>query len=140
MDNEVEVQNLAYEAIDTEFAEDSASTRRKFVGGAATTLGSMGLLSLSSAPSALAAMEKNDPADDPERRGDGRGAGDDRQHGRRRARLARFRHQGERRGGGLRGARALQGAALASAVVPRRRRSGSPTRCSRARQGSWARW
>jgi hypothetical protein len=55
-------ENLAYEAIDEEFTEESASTRRRFVGGAAATLGSMGLLGLSSSPSALAAMEKNDPA------------------------------------------------------------------------------
>ena len=54
-------ENAAYEAIERENAGESASTRRRFVGGAATTLGSMGLLSLSSAPSALAAMEKNDP-------------------------------------------------------------------------------
>jgi len=54
-------ENLAYEAIDQEFADESASTRRKFVGGAAGTLGSMGLLGLSSTPSALAAMSKNDP-------------------------------------------------------------------------------
>lgn len=54
-------ENLAYEAIDNEFAEKSASTRRKFVGGAATTLGGMGLLGLTSTPSAVAAMSKNDP-------------------------------------------------------------------------------
>ena len=54
-------ENLAYEAIDREHAEESASTRRKFVGGAAGTLGGMGLLGLSSTPSALAAMGKNDP-------------------------------------------------------------------------------
>ncbi len=53
--------NIAYEAIDRDAADESASTRRKFVGGAAATLGSMGLLGLSNTPSAVAAMSKNDP-------------------------------------------------------------------------------
>ena len=50
--------NLAYEAIDQEFASESASTRRKFVGGAAATLGSMGLLGWTTADAKAAA--KND--------------------------------------------------------------------------------
>lgn len=54
-------ENIAYEAIDNEFAAESASTRRKFVGGAAATLGSMGLLGLSGSSSAVAKMTKNDP-------------------------------------------------------------------------------
>lgn len=54
-------ENIAYEAIDNEFAAESASTRRKFVGGAAATLGSMGLLGLSGSTSAVAKMRKNDP-------------------------------------------------------------------------------
>ncbi len=54
-------ENIAYEAIDNEFAAESASTRRKFVGGAAATLGSMGLLGLSGSPAAAKAMSKNDP-------------------------------------------------------------------------------
>jgi hypothetical protein len=45
--------NIAYEAIDRDAADESASTRRKFVGGAAATLGSMGLLGLSNTPSAI---------------------------------------------------------------------------------------
>ena len=54
-------ENVAYEAIDNEFAAESASTRRKFVGGAAATLGSMGLLGLTANPAAAKAMSKNDP-------------------------------------------------------------------------------
>ena len=49
--------NIAYEAIEEENADKSASTRRKFVGGAAATLGSMGLLGLLNDEDALA---KND--------------------------------------------------------------------------------
>jgi hypothetical protein len=56
-----DTENIAYEAIDKQFADRSASTRRKFVGGAAATLGSMGLLGLSGSSSAVAAMRKNDP-------------------------------------------------------------------------------
>lgn len=54
-------ENIAYEAIDQEFAAESASTRRKFVGGAAATLGSMGLLGLTASSPAMASMRKNDP-------------------------------------------------------------------------------
>lgn len=53
-----EARNFAFEAIDKEYAEDSASTRRKFVGGAAATLGSIGLLSFS--PLEGQAAAKND--------------------------------------------------------------------------------
>ena len=54
-------ENFVYETIDQESAGESASTRRKFVGGAAATLGSMGLLGLTGSSSAVAAMSKNDP-------------------------------------------------------------------------------
>ena len=57
-----QTENLAYEAIDREFANESASTRRKFVGGAAATLGSMGLLGATGAGSAIAkSAKKADP-------------------------------------------------------------------------------
>ena len=54
-------ENIAYQAIDEEFASESASTRRKFVGGAAATLGGMGLLGLTGSQAAAKAMQKNDP-------------------------------------------------------------------------------
>lgn len=57
-----QAENLAFEAIDREYAEESASTRRKFVGGAATTLGGMGLLGAAGAGTALAkSADKADP-------------------------------------------------------------------------------
>ncbi len=49
-----EAVNIAYEAIDETNSDESASTRRRFVGGAAATLGSMGLLGLSHAEDAMA--------------------------------------------------------------------------------------
>jgi len=52
-------QNFAYEAIDNQYAAESASTRRKFVGGAAATLGGMGLLGFTALEAKAAA--KNDP-------------------------------------------------------------------------------
>ncbi len=56
-------ENLVYQAIDEEHANESASTRRKFVGGAAATLGSMGLLGATGGASALAkTARKQDPA------------------------------------------------------------------------------
>ena len=54
-------ENIAYQAIDEEFATESASTRRKFVGGAAATFGGMGLLGLTGSQAAAKAMQKNDP-------------------------------------------------------------------------------
>lgn len=54
-------ENIAYQAIDEEFAGESASTRRKFVGGAATTLGGMGLLGLTAGQASAKKMLKNDP-------------------------------------------------------------------------------
>jgi hypothetical protein len=54
-----ETHNFAYEAIDAEYADESASTRRKFVGGAAATLGGMGLLGFTALEAKAAA--KNDP-------------------------------------------------------------------------------
>jgi len=51
--------NLAYQGIDREFAAESASTRRRFVQGAAATLGGMGLLGLAASPSIAAGP--NDP-------------------------------------------------------------------------------
>ena len=50
--------NVAFEAIDREFADESASTRRKFVGGATATLGTMGLLGAAGPGTALAASAK----------------------------------------------------------------------------------
>jgi hypothetical protein len=49
-----QTENLAYEAIDREFAAESANTRRKFVGGAAAALGGMGLLGATGAGTAIA--------------------------------------------------------------------------------------
>ena len=55
-------ENLAFEAIDREHADESSSTRRRFVGGAAATLGGMGLLGATGAGSALAkSAQKADP-------------------------------------------------------------------------------
>ena len=54
-----EAHNFVYEAIDDEHADESASTRRKFVGGAAATLGGMGLLGFTALEAQAAA--KNDP-------------------------------------------------------------------------------
>ena len=54
-------ENLIYEAIDRVHADESASTRRRFVGGAAATLGGMGLLGLANSPSAIAKANKKDP-------------------------------------------------------------------------------
>ena len=57
-----EADNVAFEAIDRTFAEETASTRRKFVGGATTTLGGMGLLGAAGAGTALArSASKADP-------------------------------------------------------------------------------
>lgn len=57
-----ETENLAYEAIDREFANESAATRRKFVGGAAATLGGMGLLGATGVGTAIAkSAGKADP-------------------------------------------------------------------------------
>ncbi|MDQ3586872.1 MAG: hypothetical protein M3433_01925 [Actinomycetota bacterium] len=53
-----EAVNLAYQAIDTDHAGESAATRRKFVAGAGATLGGMGLLGLTAG--AEDAMAKND--------------------------------------------------------------------------------
>ena len=52
--------NLAGEGIDREFVRESAATRRRFVQGAAATLGSMGLLGLVTTE-ALAAGESQNP-------------------------------------------------------------------------------
>lgn len=53
-----DADNLAFEAIDREFEGESASTRRRFVGGAAATLGGMGLLGAAGAGTALAKSAK----------------------------------------------------------------------------------
>lgn len=44
--------DLVYRTIDEQHADKSAATRRKFVAGAAATLGSMGLLGNAESPSA----------------------------------------------------------------------------------------
>ena len=54
-----EAVGMAYQAIEEEYANEAASTRRKFVAGAGATLGGMGLLGWTQADIALAA--KNDP-------------------------------------------------------------------------------
>jgi hypothetical protein len=57
-----QAENLVFEAIDEEYTEETASTRRGFVGGAAATLGSMGLLGAAGAGTALArSASKADP-------------------------------------------------------------------------------
>ena len=55
-----EAMNTAYAAIDRDNAEQSAHTRRRFVGGAAAAMGSMGLLGLVNNDQALAQMGNND--------------------------------------------------------------------------------
>ena len=55
-----EALNIAYAAIDRDNAEQSAHTRRRFVGGAAAAVGSMGLLSLVNNDQAHAQMLAND--------------------------------------------------------------------------------
>ena len=74
--------DLVYRSIDdSRHADQPAATRRRRTGApAAATLGGMGLAGL--AP-AIAEANDNTAENDPERRGHGRGAGDDRQHGRR---------------------------------------------------------
>ena len=57
-----EALNIAYAAIDRDNAEQSAHTRRRFVGGAAAAVGSMGLLSLVNSDQAHAQMLENDAA------------------------------------------------------------------------------
>jgi len=52
-----EALNIAFDAIDEEHAEESATTRRKLVAGAAGTIGGMGLLGLLNTEDAMA---KND--------------------------------------------------------------------------------
>jgi len=52
-----EALNIAFDAIDDEHAEESATTRRKLVAGAAGTIGGMGLLGLLNTEDAMA---KND--------------------------------------------------------------------------------
>jgi len=55
-----EALNIAYAAIDRDNAEQSAHTRRRFVGGAAAAMGSMGLLGLVNNDQAHAQMLQND--------------------------------------------------------------------------------
>lgn len=55
-----EALNIAYAAIDRDNAEQSAHTRRRFVGGAAATVGSLGLLGLVNNDQAHAQMLAND--------------------------------------------------------------------------------
>ncbi len=53
-----EIENLVYESIDEEHADESASTRRRFVAGAGATLGGMGLLGAAGPATALAKSTK----------------------------------------------------------------------------------
>ena len=99
MDNEV--QNLVYEGIDREYAGESASTRRKFVAGAGTALGGMGLMGLNKPPAAIAEMSRANPQNILNVAAKRRGARDDRQHSGRRARGARLSDQGQRPGSGV---------------------------------------
>lgn len=55
-----EALNIAYAAIDRDHAGESAHTRRRFVGGAAATMGSLGLLGLVNSDQARAQMLAND--------------------------------------------------------------------------------
>ncbi|MGI8945515.1 MAG: twin-arginine translocation signal domain-containing protein [Thermoleophilaceae bacterium] len=55
-----EALNVAYAAIDDDNAGQSAHTRRRFVGGAAAAMGSMGLISLVNNDQAHAQMLQND--------------------------------------------------------------------------------
>ena len=55
-----EALNIAYAAIDRDNADQSAHTRRRFVGGAAAAVGSMGLLGLVNNDQAHAQMLAND--------------------------------------------------------------------------------
>jgi Ferritin-like domain len=55
-----EALNLAYEGVDREWSDESASTRRRFVQGAAATLGGLGVFGLLSNDEAQAQMAGND--------------------------------------------------------------------------------
>ena len=52
--------NLAYEGVDREWSDESAGTRRKFVQGAAATLGGLGMFGLLASDDAAAGMSAND--------------------------------------------------------------------------------
>jgi hypothetical protein len=56
-----EALNLAYQGVDREWEGESASTRRRFVQGAAATLGGLGVFGLLSDREAVAQMGQNDP-------------------------------------------------------------------------------
>jgi len=56
-----EALNLAYSAIDEQHADESALSRRKLVGGAAASLGSLGLLSLADDDAWAAQAARNTP-------------------------------------------------------------------------------
>jgi len=58
-----EALNTAYNAIDSHYADEPAHTRRKFVGGAAATLGGMGLLGLAGDKAWAQAAAQNKPQD-----------------------------------------------------------------------------
>lgn len=51
--------NTVYDAVDDQFSEESAATRRKFVAGTAATLGSMGILGLVNNDNAWAKHKSN---------------------------------------------------------------------------------
>jgi hypothetical protein len=53
--------NLAYQGVDNEWSDESASTRRRFVQGAAATLGGLGVFGLLADDRAIAQMGQNDP-------------------------------------------------------------------------------
>ena len=56
-----EAVNVVYDAIDEQHADESAHTRRTLVGGAAASLGSLGLLSLAGSDAWAAAAAQNRP-------------------------------------------------------------------------------
>ena len=56
-----EAANVVYDAIDEQHTDESAHTRRKLVGGAAATLGSLGVLSLAGSDAWAAEAARNTP-------------------------------------------------------------------------------
>jgi hypothetical protein len=56
-----EALSLAYQGVENEWSDESASTRRRFVQGAAATLGGIGVFGLLGDDKAIAQMGQNDP-------------------------------------------------------------------------------
>ena len=142
-----EALNFVNQAIDEEHSEKSAHTRRKMIKGAGAVIGGMGLMGIASGDALGQSLKNspNTPGEHHHRGRDGRGARDDRQHGRLRARAAGraspSRTSPPRRS--RRRSTTRSSSPMRSAARPPRSGSGSRTRCSRARRtssrrSSWA--